>query len=290
MHLKKEIRSLIIVYLSTWGIFSLLFCIGVWQGEVSFKAGIARLLEIIPSKTFLIAFHLFFLIIYVLFIIFRYAVRGYKKKGWLLLVKRLSVSLILPILVVFLTVKGLIAKNSQEFYDYTWNHTVENTTEKATNLYKTDGKHRGMSVFWSYDSKNDYKEDTKDVIKDNIEWATVIPFIGQQKETTNRVEGSVTPGVFSKRDSSVMRRIGYLQERGIRVHLKPHIWLTDGWRSNITLSEDDWDIWFESYKERMLQYARIAEVKGVPLFCIGTELRTVIKNKPEVWLFLFGKS
>jgi len=33
----------------------------------------------------------------------------------------------------------------------------------------------------------------------------------------------------------------------------------------------------------MLQYARMAAKMDVPLFCIGTELRTAIQNKPEVW-------
>lgn len=286
MHFKKELRPIAIVYLYTWLIFLLLYCIGIWQAGVSFTRAMYQLLSVVPTTTFLVGFHLFFLLLYLLFLIGRYARRGFKSKGWKTAFKRLSISFILPILFVFLSIKGIIAKNSKELYEYTWNHTVENTTESATNLYDIDGKHRGMSVFWSYNNNDDYKKSTKDIIKDNIEWSTVIPFIDQENEETNKIAGQVVPGVWSRRDSSVIKQIGRLQERGIRVHLKPHIWLVDGWRSNIKLSSDDWTLWFDSYKERMLQYARIATVTKVPLFCIGTELRTVIKNKPDAWFEL----
>ncbi len=286
MQFKKEFRSLLIVYLWTWVLFFLLYCFGIWRAGVSITDALLQLLKVIPSATFLIGFHLLFLIVYILFLIGRFTVRGYKNKGWITAIKRLSFTLILPVLFGFLSIKGVIAKNSKELYEYTWNHTIENTTEKATKLYDIDGKHRGMSVFWSYDSRIDYKEATKNIIKDNIEWSTVIPFIDQENEESNSLRGTVIPGVWSRRDSSVIRQIRRLQEREIRVHLKPHIWLVDGWRSNIQLSEEDWDIWFESYRQRMLQYARIAETTDVPLFCIGTELRTVIQNKPDAWLTL----
>ncbi len=286
MYLKKEILPLIIVYFCTWVLFLFLYCIGIWQAEVPFKEGMFQLLKVIPSTTFLVGFHILFLLLYVLFIIGRYTRRGYKKNGWITAGKRLSITLILPVLFIFLSVKGVIAKNSKEFYEYTWNHTIENTTEKATNLYDIDGKHRGMSVFWSYDSNEEYWKSTKDIIKDNIEWSTVIPFIDQENEEVSKIGRKIIPGVWSRRDSSVIRQIRRLQERNIRVHLKPHVWLVDGWRSNIRLSKEDWDIWFENYKAIMIQYARIAEATDVLLFCIGTELRTVVKNKPEAWFVL----
>ncbi|WP_299681192.1 hypothetical protein [uncultured Dokdonia sp.] len=280
---KKTFRTLLKLYLCTWGVFFLFYYIGIWRANISFEQSIETLGTFVPSKGFLFLFHIFFLLVYVLFISIRYAVRGFKKKGWSLALKRFSFSLVIPIFVIYISIKGMISLNSAEFFNYTWDYSIENTSQKATNLYAIDGKHRGMSVFWSYD-KEDVQKATKDIIKDNIEWVTVIPFIDQQDETTNRIGGTVTPGVWSRRDSVTMKHISRLQERDIRVHLKPHIWLRDGWRSNIELSQEDWEIWFKSYEERMLQYARIATKMEVPLFCIGTELRTAIQHQPEAWL------
>lgn len=277
---KKAFYTTIKLYLSTWGVFLLFFSIRI---RTSAREAIQLLGDLISSLRFVIAFHLFFLIICFLFIIIRYTIRGFKKKGWLLALKRFSFSLVIPLFVIYLGVRGLISFNSAEFFNYTWDYSVENTSEKATNLFEQDRKHRGMSVFWSYDNE-DVQKATKDIIKDNIEWSTVIPFIGQQDETSNKVGGEVKPGVWSRRDSLTIKQIKRLQERDIRVHLKPHIWLRDGWRSNITLSKEDWNVWFDSYEARMLQYARIAEVTDVPLFCIGTELRTAIKQQPKRWI------
>ncbi|WP_299765439.1 hypothetical protein [uncultured Dokdonia sp.] len=280
---KKTLRILLKLYLSTWGIFLLFYCIGIWRAKVSFVEAIKMLGVFVPTSRFLIGFHIFFLLVYVLFVIIRYAVRGFKKRGWTLALKRFSFSLVIPIFVIYISIKGIISFNSTEFFNYDWDYSIENTSEKATNRYEIDGKHRGMSVFWSYDQE-DVQKATKDLIKDNIEWATVIPFIDQKNETTNKIEGKVIPDVWSRRDSVTMKHIRRLQEKEISVHLKPHIWLREGWRSNIQLSQEDWDIWFKSYEERMLQYARMAAKMDVPLFCIGTELRTAIQHQPDVWI------
>ncbi|WP_299214125.1 hypothetical protein [uncultured Dokdonia sp.] len=280
---KKTLRTLLKIYLSTWGVFMLLYCFGIWRANVSFVEGIKQLGVFVPTQNFLIGFHVLFTLVCILFLIVRYTILGFKQKGWSLALRRFSFSLVIPLFVIYMSIKGIVSFNSSEFFNYTWDYSIENTSGKATNLYEKDGKHRGMSVFWSYD-KEDLQKATKDLIKDNIEWATVIPFIDQQSETTPKVSGQVQPGVWSRRDSVVIAQIGRLQEKGIRVHLKPHIWLVDGWRSNITLSQEDWSGWFESYQERMLQYARIAEKTGVPLFCIGTELRTAIQHQPDAWL------
>ncbi|MDB4292745.1 glycoside hydrolase [Maribacter sp.] len=75
-----------------------------------------------------------------------------------------------------------------------------------------------------------------------------------------------------------------MHQKGIRVHLKPHLWMNDGWRSNITLdSPSEWDAWFDSYRTNILRYARIAEETKAELFCMGTELKTSIKTQPERW-------
>lgn len=285
---KKILRTILKLYLSTWGVFLLFYGLGVWRAGASFEEAIQLLGDFVPTLKFLFGFHIFFLSVYILFLVVRYTVRGFKQNGWSTALKRFSFSLMIPLVVLYLTIKGIVSFNSVEYFKYTWDYSIENTSEKATNLFEKDGKHRGMSVFWSYDKEDTHKA-TKDIIKDNIEWSTVIPFIDQKNETTNKIGGKVQLGTWSRRDSMVMRHIGRLQERNIRVHLKPHIWLRDGWRSNITLSQEDWEIWFESYQERMLHYARIAEKTAVPLFCIGTELRTVIQNKPDAWFTLIAE-
>jgi len=56
------------------------------------------------------------------------------------------------------------------------------------------------------------------------------------------------------------------------------------WRSNINFDhEKDWDNWFESYRKTILHFALMAEKTKAELFCIGTELRSSVKQQPEKW-------
>lgn len=117
-----------------------------------------------------------------------------------------------------------------------------------------------------------------------MEWVAVIPFLHQENENSILMDVPEFPEIFSHRDSSFIQAIDDLHHRGLRVHLKPHLWMQEGWRSNINLKSDaDWDRWFESYRINMLRYAKIAQLTNTELFCVGTELRTSIKKQPEQW-------
>jgi hypothetical protein len=123
-----------------------------------------------------------------------------------------------------------------------------------------------------------------ELVKNNVEWVAVIPFFGQEDEQTAAVRTRDTYETWSRRDSTHIESINRLHEKGIRVHLKPHLWMNSGWRSNINLSSKiQWDGWFDSYRVNMLHYAKMAQENQVELFCIGTELKTSIVQQPEKW-------
>jgi len=66
--------------------------------------------------------------------------------------------------------------------------------------------------------------------------------------------------------------------------LKPHLWMSSGWRSDIVLdSPEEWDSWFETYRNVLLHYAMMAEATNTDLLCIGTELKTSIKQQANLW-------
>ena len=47
--------------------------------------------------------------------------------------------------------------------------------------------------------------------------------------------------------------------------------------------EAEWAEWFESYRTFILHYARLAEANGIEALCIGSELRTTVKERPQDW-------
>jgi hypothetical protein len=63
--------------------------------------------------------------------------------------------------------------------------------------------------------------------------------------------------------------------------------MNSGWRSNINFeNKSDWDSWFDDYRKISIHYALLAQKANVDLFCIGTELQSSLKAKPNKWLSL----
>jgi hypothetical protein len=54
-------------------------------------------------------------------------------------------------------------------------------------------------------------------------------------------------------------------------------------------SEAEWNEWFAQYTAHILAYAAIAEAHGFEQFCIGTELLTPLKSRPQLWLGLLAQ-
>ncbi|WP_432412499.1 glycoside hydrolase family 113 [Rasiella sp. SM2506] len=282
MNLKKEFKKAILIYLITWvlffvGIVLLLF----FRSNESLLKSITRFFELAAYLDFLISVHILFVSIYILFVLIRYFFRVYKKRGLSTSLKQIGFRVLFPLLVLIVSYKIIDYNNNNERYEYTWDYSVENTSGTSKNLYAIDGKHRGMHVF-GFEGTNE--KGISDIVKTNIEWVAIVPFIHQKNEYSNPKSAPDKVGSWTRRDSSFIKMIHQFQEKGIKIMLKPHLWLSDGWRSNINFASDkEWDTWFESYRLHMIHYAQLAEQNNVELLCIGTELRTSIKHQPLAW-------
>ncbi len=278
----KAIKEVLILYLISWlvGLGLLL-----WQlmahGQKFFESVSVFFFQILPNTSYLILQHLLFVVLLVLFFLFRYFKTVYQKRGRHIMLKRLGLYLLLPSTLLIIGFKTLIHLNTSEVIHFTWDQQMMNLSGEVGNFFERDGLHRGMSVFgW----KENNSKEIEALVKANVEWVAVVPFIWQENEKSHEIASKREDGVFTKRDSLFIKVIHELHAKGIHVHLKPHIWLGEGWRSNLKYpSKTKWDVWFNSYRSRMLHYAKMAHLTKVELFCIGTELRTSIKAQPEAW-------
>lgn len=195
--------------------------------------------------------------------------------------KRLGLYLLLPATLLIVGFKTLVHLNTSEAVNFTWDENAMNPSGEVTHHFERDGLHRGMSVFgWQEDNTKAIEA----LVNANVEWVAVVPFIWQEDEKSPEIASKREDGLFTKRDSLFIKVIKELRDKQIRVHLKPHLWLGEGWRANLNYtSESAWDIWFNSYRSRMLHYAKMAQLTGTELFCVGTELKTSIKAQPEAW-------
>ena len=93
---------------------------------------------------------------------------------------------------------------------------------------------------------------------------------------------------FGETRQGARQYIDLLHKNGIRVMLKPQLWI---WRGVFTgdlemNSEEDWKRLEWQYADFILTYAELAEATGVGLFCIGTELEGFVKHRPGYWKWL----
>ncbi|KAA1243861.1 glycoside hydrolase TIM-barrel-like domain-containing protein [Aquimarina sp. RZ0] len=123
------------------------------------------------------------------------------------------------------------------------------------------------------------------VVKVNANWAAVMPFGFVKNLEAPNVVFNIKRQWWGERREGVKKTIELLNQRGIKIMLKPQIWVWKGeFTGNISMSsEENWKTFEDTYEDFILLYAQLAEEMDVPLLCIGTELHTFVQKRPEFW-------
>ena len=96
---------------------------------------------------------------------------------------------------------------------------------------------------------------------------------------------------FGERREGAKQYIEKLHQNGVMVMVKPQIWIFRGeFTGNLKMpTEGDWKKLEASYEKFILLYAELAEETQSDIFCIGTELKTFVNERPEFWASLIQK-
>jgi len=197
------------------------------------------------------------------------------------LVQRALISVGVLVSLVVLVIAGAVVAGwylSRDDYAYDWDHSVENTSGRAGNHYQSDRRHRGVAV------KGLGAPDFDQAVRDNVEWVAMTPFGWQRGPDAPDVFRSDQVESWAPTDVQIRRAVEAAHDTGLRVMLKPHLWLTEsrGWRSDVAMTSDaDWVVWFEAYGAFILHHARAADSLGVEMLCIGTELAGTVTREAE---------
>ncbi|MEM6955219.1 MAG: hypothetical protein AAF645_06000 [Myxococcota bacterium] len=139
--------------------------------------------------------------------------------------------------------------------------------------------HRGVCLAhsWEDGGRRGYGTETsartltelEDLGVDSI---SLTPFGFSPSLTSNEVR-HVGQRSGGETDARMAAEFGAARARGLRVLLKPHLWVAGGaWRAE--LAPASWTAWFDAYARWMVRYARMAEEAGVAILAVGTELRS----------------
>ncbi len=122
------------------------------------------------------------------------------------------------------------------------------------------------------------------------DWVSVIPyafvFPGQPE-----VHFDVPRQWWGERTDGVAGQIRFAREHGLKIMLKPHVWVVhSGWIGEYGFeTEEDWTAWEASYSQYILHFARLADSLGVELFCLSTETERAVRERPLFWLGLIAR-
>ncbi len=116
------------------------------------------------------------------------------------------------------------------------------------------------------------------------EWVSVIPYAFSVPGQTEVWFDSERQWWGETREGYT-RSIRWAHEKGLKVMLKPQIWIRNqGWAGNFMIDDPhEARQWMKNYERYILQCAEVARDEGVELFCFSTEFRKMVEKYPHLW-------
>ena len=122
--------------------------------------------------------------------------------------------------------------------------------------------------------------------KVNADWIAVIPY-GFTRKGEAKVYFNMSRQWWGERKEGIVETIKKAHESGIKVMLKPQIYVPGDWTGTLDFeSDEDWEKWEKGNTEYTLEMAKLAEAEQIDLFCFGTEFKNAINKRPEYWVGL----
>ena len=152
-----------------------------------------------------------------------------------------------------------------------------------------DTKINGISFVASRDSIS--QEHVAPLLQLNANYAAVMPFGFIKRLDHPEILYNTDRQWFGETFEGTKQYITKLQYNNIKVMLKPQIWIWHGeFTGHLSMAtEKDWKLLEASYRNFILDFARLAEETNVSLLCIGTELEQFIKQRPTFWKQLISE-
>ncbi len=124
----------------------------------------------------------------------------------------------------------------------------------------------------------------------NTGWIAVIPY-SYIRKGESEVLYSPHRQHWGETPVGVKKTIEMAHALNIKVMVKPHVWVSgQGWAGDFQLdSEVKWQKWEESYTRYIMTFAQLADSVNAELFCIGTEFRKAVVERPDYWKGLIKK-
>lgn len=124
----------------------------------------------------------------------------------------------------------------------------------------------------------------------NAQWVSLMPYAFCRKDSS-KIWFDVPRQWWGERSDGVSHCVALAKEKGLKVMLKPHIWIArGGFTGHLTFDQEaSWQEWEQTYEAYILHFARLADSLDIEMYCIGTELEKFVQHRPQFWEGLIPK-
>ena len=136
--------------------------------------------------------------------------------------------------------------------------------------------------------KNEPMTEVKSV---GADWIAIVPYAFTRNGTPSVFYGGRGRQDWGESYEGVGVTVDSARRAGVKVMLKPQVWVGGGWIGGLDFTTDaDWEKWEKDYENYILPFAQIADSMHVELFCIGTEIKMSATKRPQFWRNLIAKT
>lgn len=113
-------------------------------------------------------------------------------------------------------------------------------------------------------------------------WVAIIPFAFATPES-----GDIRYGEghqwWGETPEGCEQLIEHAQEAGLKVMIKPQVWIRGSWPGDYLPKGEEFEIFKETYSKYIHEYAKLAEVQNCAVLCVGTEFKLLSVKCPAYW-------
>ncbi len=117
----------------------------------------------------------------------------------------------------------------------------------------------------------------------NANWTTLVPF-SFMRQGEPRLVFNMPGQWWGERSDGVRKSISSAQAAGLKVMLKPQIYIPGSWVGDLDFEDDaQWESWETQYRAYIMNMVDIAVEQGAEMICIGTEINHSAAKREDFW-------
>ena len=117
----------------------------------------------------------------------------------------------------------------------------------------------------------------------NATWVSIIPF-GFIRSGESNVQYNLSWQWHGEKLEGTIESIALAKAQGLKVFLKPHLWVHNVWVGDLEFTnETDWQTFESTYYDYIMEFAEVADSMGVEAYCVGVELKKTVVPRAAFW-------